>query len=78
MSNHNPVIFAQRGCMPASLRLENRYLYAGTGGCGRSLPRSEVPTHEVLSLTAVDEFGRGVDFSRGRVKSAAVPGYGKL
>ena len=67
LSNHNAVIIATEGVCLHLVRLENRYLHAGTGGCGRSLPRSEVPTYEVLSLTAVDKFGRGVDFSRGRV-----------
>ena len=28
------------------IRLENRYLYAGTGGGGRSLPRSQIPNYE--------------------------------
>jgi hypothetical protein len=66
-SNHSPMIVAKLKAYACIVRLENRFLCAGTGGCGRSLPRSEVPTYEVLSPTAVDKFGRGVDFSRGRV-----------
>jgi hypothetical protein len=66
-SNHSPMIVAKLKAYACIVRLENRFLCAGTGGCGRSLPRSEVPTYEVLSLAAVDKFGRGVDFSRGRV-----------
>lgn len=50
LSNHNAVI--REGVCLHLVRLENRYLHAGTGGCGRSLPRSEVPSCEVLSLNS--------------------------